>query len=226
MPSSSPPSWPADRSEPAPMVRSRFLKLPPAQQQAIRQAALDEFAAHGFHDASLNRVISAAGISKGSLYYYFDGKDDLYAYIAHSEMERFFTALGPFPVPNGADAETFWSTLEDYYVHLMTALTATPQLAGLIRGWIAAPKNPALQQAQQQMEQTVMPWLEQVLAAGQRVAAVRRDLPSSLLIAVVVGMGQAMDSWLLTQPTDPDDLPALIRHLIEMVRGAVQPLTA
>jgi hypothetical protein len=27
--------------------------------------ALDEFAAHGFHDPSLNRVIDAAGISQG-----------------------------------------------------------------------------------------------------------------------------------------------------------------
>lgn len=31
---------------------------------SILGAALDEFAAHGFHDASLNRVIDAAGISR------------------------------------------------------------------------------------------------------------------------------------------------------------------
>ncbi len=61
------------------MVRPRFAKLAPEQQQRILQAAIDEFSAHGFHDASLNQVIEAAGISKGSLYYYFDGKDDLIA---------------------------------------------------------------------------------------------------------------------------------------------------
>ena len=37
----------------------------PAQQQAILRAALEEFAAHGFHDASLNRVIEAAGHLQG-----------------------------------------------------------------------------------------------------------------------------------------------------------------
>jgi AcrR family transcriptional regulator len=51
------------------MVRPRFAKLPQTQRDAILRAALDEFAAHGFHDASLNRVIEAAGISKGSMYY-------------------------------------------------------------------------------------------------------------------------------------------------------------
>jgi len=36
------------------------------------------------HDASLNRVIDAAGISKGSMYYFFDGKEDLYNPLAPS----------------------------------------------------------------------------------------------------------------------------------------------
>ena len=205
------------------MVRPRFARLPPEQQQAILRAALDEFAARGFHDASLNRVIEAAGISKGSLYYYFDGKEDLYTYVLQTGLERLFTDLGPFPVRSEGDADAFWATLEDYYLRLMTALATSPQLAALVRGWIAASKNTALQQAQQEMEQAVLPWMEQALAAGQRVGAVRCDLPSALLIAVVVGMGEAMDTWLMTQQLDQDDLPRLIGALIDMIRGAVKP---
>ena len=205
------------------MVRPRFAKLATEQQQAILRAALDEFAAHGFHDASLNRVIEAAGISKGSMYYYFDGKEDLYAYLAQTELQQLFARLGPFPVPSEDDADRFWSTLENYYIRLMTALAASPQLADLVRGWIAVSNNPALQQAQQKMEQAMLPWLEQTLTVGQRAGAVRNDLPSALLIAVVLGMGQAMDTWLMTQPPNTDDLPRLIGALIDMVRGAVKP---
>jgi AcrR family transcriptional regulator len=205
------------------MVRPRFAKLPPPQQQAILRAALEEFAAHGFHDASLNRVIEAARISKGSMYYYFDGKEDLYAYVAQTELERLFAPLGPFPVPSDADADRFWSTLADYYLRLMTALVASPRLAPLIRGWIAAPGAPTLRQSQQEMEQAVMPWMTQALAAGQRAGAVRTDLPSALLIAVILGMGQAMDTWLITEPADQNDLPRLIAALIDMIRGAVRP---
>lgn len=50
------------------MPRPRFHKLPPAQQQAILLVAFDEFATHGFTGASLNRIIEAAGVSKGSMY--------------------------------------------------------------------------------------------------------------------------------------------------------------
>ena len=36
-------------------------------------------------------------------------------------------------------------------------------------------------------------------------------------------MGQEMDTWLITQPPDQDDLPRLIGALIDMIRGAVGP---
>jgi len=38
-----------------------------------------------------------------------------------------------------------------------------------------------------------------------------RDLLSGL-VAVVLGIGQAMDTWLMTQQPDQDDLPRLIAH--------------
>jgi AcrR family transcriptional regulator len=204
------------------MVRPRFAKLPAQQQQAILHAALEEFAAHGFHDASLNRVIETAGISKGSLYYYFDDKEDLYAHVAQTELERLFARLGPFPLPD-TDADTFWAILADYYLRLITALAASPHLSALIRGWFTASGNAALQRAQQDMEEAVLPWISQALAAGQRVGAVRTDLPSALLIAVIFGMGQAMDIWLMTHQPDEADLSRLIDALIDMIRRAVAP---
>ncbi|WP_346232613.1 TetR/AcrR family transcriptional regulator [Parafrigoribacterium mesophilum] len=203
------------------MVRQRFAKLSPQQQQAILGAALDEFAAHGFHDASLNRVIQAAGISKGSMYYYFDGKEDLYAYVARTELAGLFVQVGPLPPLDSGGADAFWSALEDYYLHLMRALVASPRLAALLRGWAAASKNPGFQAAQGEIEQSSLPWIEQVLAAGKRVGAVRDDVPTGLLIAVVLGMGEAMDLWLMSQQTDDGELPRLIAVIMSMIRGAV-----
>jgi hypothetical protein len=63
--------------------------------------------------------------------------------------------------------------------------------------------------------------MQQALTAGQRVGAVRDDLPSALLIAVVLGMGEAMDVWMLSQQPADDDLPGLVAALFSMIRGAV-----
>lgn len=203
------------------MVRPRFAKLPRSQQQAILRSARDEFAAHGFRNASLNRVIETAGISKGSMYYYFEGKEDLYAYVARTEFAELFAEVGPLPELNPAGADEFWDALEGYYLRLMRALVAAPQLAALLRGWVAASKDPTFQQAMAEAEQAALPWIQEALATGQRVGAVRDDLPPSLLIAVVLGMGEAMDLWLVSQQPDEQALPELITALVSMIRGAV-----
>jgi len=205
------------------MVRPRFAKLRPAQQEAILAAALVEFAAHGFHEASLNRVIESAGISKGSMYYYFDGKEDLYAHVVRLELERMIARAGPFDLETVESADAFWSALESYYLQLMSAVEANPPLSALIRGWIAVSATPAMHHIQQEMEKAVVPWMERALAIGQRTGAVRTDLPSGLLITVAAGMGQAMDTWLLTRPTPASYLPQLTSALIGMMRRALQP---
>jgi AcrR family transcriptional regulator len=205
------------------VARSRFHKLAPAQRDAILRAALDEFAAHGFSGASLNRIIDEAGISKGSMYYYFDDKEALYAHVARAELGRLFESAGPFPIPAARDPDAFWSTLEDYYRRIMTAFAASPKLAALARDWLLASASPTLLQAQKEMEGALIPWFEQALAAGQRVRAVRKDVPARLLIAVVFGMGQAMDTWLLTQDLDVAKVRKLVRIFIGMIRRTLAP---
>ena len=187
------------------------------------QAAREEFTAHGFHDASLNRVIEAAGISKGSTYYYFDGKEDLFASVVRIDLEQLFVRLGPFPVPESGSADVFWTTLEGYYLRLMRALTESPGLAALIRGLLASATAPALAQAQADLTRALLPWLEQAVVQGRQAGAVRTDLPSALLIAVVMGMGQAIDVWLMNQQPADADLAGTVSVLFEMIRGAVAP---
>ena len=53
------------------------------------RAALAEFGSHDFDAASLDRIVAAAGISKGGLYEYIDSKEDLYLYC----MEHAWSAL-------------------------------------------------------------------------------------------------------------------------------------
>nr|WP_249222189.1 TetR/AcrR family transcriptional regulator [Planococcus sp. MSAK28401] len=57
------------------------------KQQAIRQAALEEFAQHGYEKASTNRIVKAAGIGKGMLFYYFTSKQELYKYLVKYSLE-------------------------------------------------------------------------------------------------------------------------------------------
>ncbi len=56
---------------------SRFYNLTDEKQKKILESAVSEFTQRGFDGASLNQIISTAGLSKGSFYYYFENKIDL-----------------------------------------------------------------------------------------------------------------------------------------------------
>ncbi len=63
------------------MPKSTFLNLPPEKRERIESAAIAEFSANPLPCASINAIVAGAGISKGSFYQYFDGKDDLFAHV-------------------------------------------------------------------------------------------------------------------------------------------------
>lgn len=46
--------------------------------EALLAAALEEFATHGYVQASINAILKAASMSKGQFYYHFENKANLY----------------------------------------------------------------------------------------------------------------------------------------------------
>ena len=66
------------------MPTQTYHNLPPEKRERIFGAAVEEFSNHSFSQASINRVVKAAGIPRGSFYQYFTDKEDLYLLV----MER------------------------------------------------------------------------------------------------------------------------------------------
>ena len=78
------------------------------------------FADRGFEGTSVQDVVSAAGVTKGAMYHYFDLKDDLlaeiYARVLREQMERLETfARADAPIEErvfGAAADVVVTTIE------------------------------------------------------------------------------------------------------------------
>jgi AcrR family transcriptional regulator len=63
------------------MPTTTFNNLPQEKKKLILEAARKEFARVNINDASINKIIQDAKISRGSFYMYFKGKKDLLYYI-------------------------------------------------------------------------------------------------------------------------------------------------
>ena len=75
------------------MSLSAFENLPATEREAIIQVCLEEFAAHGFKNASTNSIVKALGIPKGSIFYWFGSKDELYLFLVDICVNRFVEEL-------------------------------------------------------------------------------------------------------------------------------------
>ncbi|MEE8341454.1 MAG: TetR/AcrR family transcriptional regulator, partial [Candidatus Neomarinimicrobiota bacterium] len=60
---------------------STFTQLADSKQKSIIDASVYEFANNGFKNASVNKIVEKAGISKGSLFNYFKSKNLLFDHI-------------------------------------------------------------------------------------------------------------------------------------------------
>ena len=59
------------------MIKKTFYNLPEEKRERIITAVMNEFSSSATEKVSINRIIKAANISRGSFYQYFDDKVDL-----------------------------------------------------------------------------------------------------------------------------------------------------
>jgi AcrR family transcriptional regulator len=71
-----------------------FRKIPEEKQNKIIEAALEEFARHGYSEANINKIADRANISVGSLYKYFNDKQNLYQTIVNYSSDTLREELG------------------------------------------------------------------------------------------------------------------------------------
>lgn len=69
------------------IIYSKFHNVPLEKQIIIINAAIKGFVQRGFEKASTNEIVKDAGISKGSLFNYFNSKKDLYAYLIEYSIQ-------------------------------------------------------------------------------------------------------------------------------------------
>ena len=81
--------------------KPRWERRKDARPQELLAAALDLFVERGYAATRLDEVAARAGVSKGTLYLYFENKEELFKAVVRENM-----------VPPLADAEELINTIE------------------------------------------------------------------------------------------------------------------
>lgn len=77
------------------------------RREELIKAALIEFGDKGYENASLNNILKEAGISKGTFYYHFKNKEDLYIYLCHMLTQEKMDFFNKYIEPDVFNGDIF-----------------------------------------------------------------------------------------------------------------------
>ena len=89
------------------MPTSTFFRLPEEKRARLIEACWSEVSQVRFSEVSINRIISAAHIPRGSFYQYFEDKEDLLRYLLEDMREYFISLLRNILVEAAGDVFAF-----------------------------------------------------------------------------------------------------------------------
>jgi AcrR family transcriptional regulator len=205
------------------MPRPRFEKLDPEKKRSIIEAASEAFARDGLGGASLNQILAEAGISKGSFYYYFDDKLDLYLTVLDGAFSHFEALFETHAAPELLEAATFWVAIEKTYLDVMHFAQSNPAFLGVIKTFFELSPEEIARPEVEMMMGRGRELLGRYLERGQVLRVIRRDLPMTLLSELALRVDTVMGRWLFEQWDGHDaSLVSLVATSIEMFRRVLE----
>lgn len=98
------------------MPSDTFLRLNDEKKKKLIDASFKEFSLYNFNDASINRIIKEASISRGSFYMYFEDKKDLYFYLLEQYLEVLIDNMKTNLIKNKGDIfKMFQDNIKEIY---------------------------------------------------------------------------------------------------------------
>jgi len=208
-----------------PMSRPRFDKLEPGKRQRLLESAAEEFAAKGYDGASLNRILAASGISKSSLYYYFDDKADLFTTLVEQSLGLLFREVGEFDLRK-LTRENYWAECEALYRRCIATMSSDDTwYVKLGRMFYRLRADQAHSAPTERLFDAARHWVGALLARGQELGVVRADMPGSLLVDCVMGMGEALDRWAVSnwETLDEEARHSMAGEHVDLFRRLLTP---
>ena len=96
------------------MPSTTFYNLPAEKRERLLSAARAEFARAPYEEASVNRMIRAVGIPRGSFYMYFTDKEELFRFLMETYSGMLSDWMGAQLAQNGGDLFAAFLALFDF----------------------------------------------------------------------------------------------------------------
>ena len=167
------------------MPKQTFLNLSEEKRQAFIEIALDEFANNDYNTASISKIVEKAGIAKGSVYQYFEDKQDLFMYLLDVSNQEMMTHIQQTAPPDPSAG--FFALLRWQMSVTVQAAIKFPVHSRLARRAYTSPlpfRDAIFEKVKKTREEHFQAMIAQAQAAGQ----LNPDLDPAIVSFMVQGL--------------------------------------
>ena len=182
------------------MPLARYESIDETLKTRILDVSKQEFAAHGYEGASYNKIIQKIGISKGSMYYYFENKEDLFitCFLDEAHASGSLSSFTSFVLVD--DQQSYWDSVKTLYSKQWKNVVLHPLLMSLVRQTASLGTDHPIVRTLYAECEGLSEYADfmKILEHGVHIGAIRDDVPLNVLIR----MSTEYEVWLLQEMQD------------------------
>ncbi|MBN2260567.1 MAG: TetR/AcrR family transcriptional regulator [Clostridiales bacterium] len=203
------------------MPKDTFLNLPDGKKNKIITAAVDEFGRKPYEKASINQIVKKSGISKGSIYQYFDNKEDLYRYIINlmiSEKTNFISSKAD--ITKDSD---FFSKIRELYKSGLEFASANPAYINIVNMLLKDSHSPLFNEIVQENIHMSYETFEFILRQGIENGEIRDDIN----LKIISHIFSEMNMWILDyyrkniSNESDDEILTILDDFLDFLRNGI-----
>lgn len=176
-----------------------------ATRKRILSAAKDVFAEKGFHDASIDDVVRASGLSVGAIYTYFKGKDELVQYACLDAINEAIDGVLTDLRSGGSVREKLERAIDTW----LEGFAGHPaDKAFLVQAWSVAHEVPSIRDMLIRRRERIITVASILIREGMATGELRSDIEVE---RVARGLSALLDGELLVE-AESERRPDLVRQ--------------
>lgn len=208
------------------MPKETFFNLPLEKQEKVMRASIEEFLKLGFEKANIGTIAKNAGVAKGSIYQYFENKNELFSFSVKWSIDLIMNKYDKYMSNDNNKSinmfDYFYQNAKDIWTQLTEEKEIIIFLQDVFLGKYKGVNDEAMDLLMKISDELVL----QQIREGKKNGYIRKDIDDNILSLFMTGVSLKIKEYIMnkarTSGTDmvnqefekiEDDIKAMIELL-------------
>jgi AcrR family transcriptional regulator len=199
------------------MPKETFFRLRDEKQEGILRSAIHEFNLHGFERAKISDIAKGGGASTGSMYQYFEDKNELFMYCAQWSFDLFMKKLNMRETVKDMD-------IYEYFNDSLRKNRVVSEEAEVVKFMQVLSTQPGMmKESLTEMYEKSEEYIKTLIQNSKDRGLVRTDLDNDVLTDFFIAVTERFKVRWLKQQIDFSDLEAEnikkeVNQMLELIK--------